>query len=671
MEEELVFLDFKLAVQEQFGRMTGHTLFRMGAEKDALWETYLTSFPEGTNPIFRERTEHDCQCCKQFIRAVGNVVAVIDGRLVSLWDIDLGGHYQVVADAMAALVRSQPIENIFLHTEPHAGTDESYQETEGGEVLTWSHFFVELPPGNVCAGKDIGTKLGEARSTFEVFHRSLTEITPEAVATVQELIAQNSLYRGEEHKRTVDTFAAQQSNFDILTDTAKELYVWTGVHMPNSVTRIRNTSIGTLLVDLSDGMDLEKAVRKFEAMVAPANYKRPTSLITKAMIEKARAKVDELGFGPALGRRYAVPEDVSINNVLFADRDTRPVMKDVFDELAGSVPAALPNLANVDAVTIEDFLADILPNISSLELMLENRVAGNLVSLIAPVHPDAKSMLKWANNFSWAYAGEVADSIKARVKSAGGNVEGDLRCSLAWFNFDDLDLHMVEPNRFHIFFGDKHSHDTGGNLDVDMNAGGRHVRNAVENICYPDRGRMPEGTYRLFVNQYTRRESVDVGFEVEVEFDGVVHTFGYEKGLTQGENVPVATINYTRAGGFKIIESLPSSITSKEVWGLPTQQFHRVSMMMLSPNHWDGHAAGNRHFFFILEGCRQEGQARGFFNEFLTDDLREHRKVFEVLGSKMKTEDSDNQLSGLGFSSTQRNHVLCRIDSGRTLKLTF
>ena len=57
------FTIFKEAVRRQFDKMSKQDLFVTAVDKEDLWSTYLGSFPEGTNPMFRERTEHDCQCC--------------------------------------------------------------------------------------------------------------------------------------------------------------------------------------------------------------------------------------------------------------------------------------------------------------------------------------------------------------------------------------------------------------------------------------------------------------------------------------------------------------------------------------------------------------------------------------------------------------------------------
>ena len=64
-------------------------LFEVDVNKDEMWNTYLSSFPKGTNNIFRTRTEHDCSCCRGFIKNIGAVVAIIGSEMVSIWDFDI------------------------------------------------------------------------------------------------------------------------------------------------------------------------------------------------------------------------------------------------------------------------------------------------------------------------------------------------------------------------------------------------------------------------------------------------------------------------------------------------------------------------------------------------------------------------------------------------------
>jgi hypothetical protein len=390
------------------------------------------------------------------------------------------------------------------------------------------------------------------------------------------------------------------------------------------------------------------------------------------MIAKAQEKVRELGIESALDRRYAFLEDITINNVLFADRTSRRAMN-VFEEMSSRVQDKPQKFDKVEEIGIEKFVDEIIPTATSLEVMMENRHVGNLVSLIAPADPESKIMFKWGNRFSWSYTGDVADSIKERVKRAGGRVDGDLRCSLSWWNFDDLDLHMLEPGGNEICYRSRHNARTGGELDVDMNAGHGQTRSAVENITFPDRRKMPRGDYRLFVHNFCRRETRDVGFEVEIELDGQVFTFVYDKPVKNEERIAVATIGYDPQQGFKIEGCLPATQTSRQVWGVSTQVFSKANVVMYSPNHWDGHGVGNRHYFFMLDKCRNEGTARGFYNEFLLPDLDQHRKVLEMVGARMKTEESERQLSGLGFSSTKRDSLVCRVKGSfeRVVKVVF
>ena len=673
------FSTFKTAIAKQFEAMQKHPLFRTNIDKDGMWNTYLESFPLGTNPIYRTRTEHDCSCCRQFVRAVGNVVAIVDGKLVSVWDVKVEGEpaYQIVADKMAALIKSHAIENKFLHFERTAGTDKNFEELVDGKVQQWNHFFVNIKPQFVTKGADIASTLNGPKADHDVLLRSLSEITVDSLATVLELIAQNSLYRGEEHKFAVSEFQKLKKEFTKLkTDRDRDIFAWTKIQgLSGSVSRFRNTSIGKLVSDLSEGYDLEDAVKSFELMVAPQNYKRPTALVTKGMIENAKAKIEELGLTSALERRYATINDITINNILFANRDARKVLSgDVFDELAATATRKVKSLDKIEEVSIAKFLADILPKAESLEVMFENQHAGNLVSLVAPVNPTAGRLFKWDNNFSWSYAGEVTDSIKERVKAAGGNVTGDLCCRLAWFNFDDLDFHMIEPGGHEIYFANRgRKSPCGGDLDVDMNAGSGKTREPVENIFYASKSPMKEGVYTLNVHNFRKRESDNVGFEVELDFMGDVHRFAHAKAVPDGKTITVAKFKYSRTTGIEFLESLPSSVSVRTHWGIQTQNFHKVKTLMMSPNYWDEKAVGNKHYFFMLDGCVNDTTARGFYNEFLRDGLNEHRKVFEIVGSKMKVADSTDQLSGLGFSSTQKNAIICRVKGSfsRLIKIVF
>ena len=197
------FENFRDAVRVQFDKMSNNQLYTVAVDKDVLWDTYLDSFPAGTNEIFRERREHDCSCCKSFVRAVGNVVAIIDGNIVSIWDVEAREEYMVVAAVMSVFVKAAPIENIFFHFEGKAGVRENYEQ-DGDNVRTWKHFHADIPTRYIL--KDSGSRLGEARACKEVLERSIKEIDLDTIETVLDLINQGSLYRGDEHLFAVKGF---------------------------------------------------------------------------------------------------------------------------------------------------------------------------------------------------------------------------------------------------------------------------------------------------------------------------------------------------------------------------------------------------------------------------------------------------------------------------------
>ena len=666
----LNFSKVKRAVEDQFDSIRDNDLFLTDISKDVLWDTYLKSFPAGTNEIYKTRTEHDCQCCKAFIRACGGMVGIRANKIITIWDIDVGGRYQPVADALAKIVKAHKIIAPFYYFQRNLGTDYNIQITESNKNIQWEHFFLKLPKRFILNKDMIGTKISEEVSSKEVFKRSMTEISLKAAEIVLDLISQNSIYRGAEHKGTVELFIKYKKKYILIPGPDMDNYCWQASKKLNHAARIRNTVIGTLLTDISNGVELDSAVKMFETKVAPVNYKRSSAIITKSMIRKAEEQIKTLGIKDALKRRFAIQSDISIKDILFANKAIYKTQS-IFDDLIKEAPEKLKNFDKVEEVDIQTFLTDILPRAEEIELLFKLHHTENLMSLIAPEISDAKNILKWNNNFSWAYNGDVTDSIKEKVKQAGGNIEAVLRCSLAWHNYDDLDIHVQEPKGGeYIYFDCKHNISTTGHLDIDMNVNPNDSRNAVENIVWTDKDRMLEGVYKVYVHNYHPRENIDLGFEAEINFEG--HSIFISSSQKVRGKILIAEFKFTRKNGIEFLSTLSTTKTTKTIWNLQTEHFHKVSMIMNSPNHWNK-KIGNKHYFFILADCENDKPVRGFFNEFLSESLREHRKVFEVLGSKMMIEGDSNQLSGLGFSSTQKNSVLCRISGNfsRTININF
>lgn len=680
------FTTMRNKLMEHFAEMTKDAthLFEVNVDKDEMWNLYLDSYPAGTNEIFRERREHDCSCCRQFVKAIGNAVVIKDNKITTIWDFRTDDDtYQPVLDALAAFIKSHAVSDIYVSKFKKIGTMQNYEEMENGQMHEWTHFFLELPDKFVDkSGRSEGDIKGGFRDTRNVFKRSLDEITMDALDTILELITSNTLYRGEEWKGALSEFRKYKVEYDKLaTDEEKGNYAWEqSVKVGIAIGRIRNHSIGTLLVNVSEGMELDTAVTKYEQITAPSNYKRPKEIYTKKMLEDAKKTITELGYLESLGRRFAKLDDITVNNILFSNKDAAKRINgvdDIFGAMEREVTTNPKKFSKVEEVPIDRFVSDILPTASDIEVYLENKHTGNMVSLIAPQNPDAKTMFKWDNNFSWAYAGNMTDSMKERVKAAGGRVDGDLRFSIQWNESgndnSDVDAHCIEPNRNEIYFGNDRKPEKsvlGGQLDVDITQPSGRV--AVENITYADRSIMKPGTYKFFVHQYTSRRSE--GFSAEIEFDGQVYSFSYNKPLSTGQDVPIAEVTLHTDGTFTIKELLPSNLSSRDVWGVKTNQFVPVSVICYSPNWWDtDNGIGHKHVFFILKDCINPEQPNGMFNEYLKEELLTHKRVFAALGSKMHVEDADDQLSGVGFSTTKRDEVIVKVKgkTERVVKVKF
>lgn len=685
------FTEMRNKLIENFNEMVKDVdhLFEVEVDKDEMWNLYLDSFPAGTNEIYRERREHDCSCCRQFIKTIGNAVVIRNNQITTIWDFRTDDStYQPVLDALSNFIKLHVVSDIYVSKFKKIGTLQNYEELENGKVKEWSHFYIELPDRFVDrSSRSEGDIKGSFRDTRNVFKRSLDEITMDAIDTILELINSNTLYKGEEWKGVLGEFKKYKRKYDKLTsDVARDNYAWEqSVKAGIVIGRIRNHSIGTLLVNVSEEMDLDTAVKKYEQIVAPANYKRPKAIYTKKMLEDAKKTITELGYLDSLQRRFANLDDITVNNILFSNRDAAKRIAgadDIFGEMEKEVAVNPRKFSKVEEISATDFIEKVIPTAKEVEVFVENKHDKNLVSMIAPCNKDAKTMFKWDNGLSWAYTGNITDSdMKQNVKAAGGNVDGVLRFSIQWNESgkdnSDLDAHCIEPNGHKIFFGSDRKpkmSSMGGQLDIDITHPNSQMpgKASVENITWLDKSRMKPGVYKFFVHPFAARGSK--GFRAEVEFDGEIYSFEYNHPVRG--SVQVAEVTMDRNGNFTIKEKLSgsSTISSRNIWGVNTNQFVPVSVISYSPNYFDGQdGIGHRHLFFFLKDCVNTEEPNGYYNEFLKKELAEHKRVFEALGAKCHVEDTDDQLSGIGFSMTKRAELIVKVKGAteRIMKVKF
>lgn len=666
------FLEFREALRNNIDKMISENkyLYEINADKDEFYQFYLDSYPSGSNEIFRTNTEHDCSECRRFIKDIGLVVSLNNGIVKSIWDFEIGDNvYQIVANKLTEWIYNHAtINNVYLYRQKRVGV-ESNKELENGKIYIWKHFYADLPSSYYFEKEVLTSKRTEYKDSAISLYNTLNIFSLEAIDTVLELIEDNSLYRGAEHKITLQTLRKVKVKFNSI-NYDKMLFCWE--NFDNRELRfVKNSSIGVLLKDISEGVELENAVRKYEDIVAPYNYKRPKAIFTKRMLEDAKKTVEKLGYTSSLGRRFATLDDINVNNVLFTNTDaqTSTGVIDLFGELEKD-SIVNPNKIRANDITFDDFVSKVIPKAESIDVLFEGRHGKNLMSLIAPVNEDAPTMFKWNNAFSWAYNGNIADSdIKKNVEKAGGEVVGDVRFSIQWndcglYDGNDLDAHCKEPC-YEIYFANRTKTSVnGGKLDVDIISPIYDVP-AVENIIYKDKKRMRKGKYLFFVDVFSYRNGQS-GFRAEIEIDGEV--YNYDHGDVRGKTrINVAELTCDGKGNISIkhcLEPVNSHFSSGDIWGIKTNTFVPVTAIMLSPNYWDDNKVGNKHYFFMLDGCENPDSPNGWYNEYLNADLvTNHKRVFEALGNRAKVESSNNQLSGVGFSETQRNDVIVRVKS--------
>lgn len=704
---------FNKKVQAKFAQMsqTGK-LFRVELTGQQIWDLYLSSFSKEDDPIFRDpnSTTHNCNHCKNFIRRYGNIVSVDEGyNVTAIFDVVADEEFKNTAKVLSEAIQASKITEVFfetfkeLNSLPYESCSKSskafqlgvannvkrYTKEEAdkfgvvksGEVRTFDHIHLFLDKEFVdMTGASVEAIMGNYRDAKNVFQRAMETISLDTLNLVKDLINQGSLLDGATHLYKIEQIIPLKVEYDKLPVTQRDNWCWVNSYkLPFA--KFKNELIGVLCSELSEGEELNKACQSWNKRVDPANYMKVTAPITKKQIEEAKKFVEENGYAESFDRRFATIDDIKVSEILHSNVGKGEIKSvSIFDGVKSTSTRHKRNeFEGVEEVAIDKFMKDILPSCSAIEAFFGNCHQGNLVSLTTANIESSKPIFKWSNNYSWTFNGNLAgkSQIKEAVKSEGGKIDGVLRFSIIW-NEDgkdilDFDAHALEPNRTEIYYSSNFRKDRGngktpmsGQLDVDMI---NPQKLGVENIVWDSLSKMKDGVYKFWIHNFNA--GANKGFKAEIEFNG--ETFMYDHAKTVMGNLHVAEVTLLN-GQFGIKHLIPeSAVSSKEVYGLETNQFHKVNLVCLSPNHWGDNNVGNKHYLFMLDGCKSPVSIRSFHNENLLPELAQHRKVLEVLGATNMIESTNKQLSGLGFNATVRDELIVKLQGThkRIIKIKF
>lgn len=706
---------FLASIQARFSAIVRNSSVPVFSTNAEIWPAFLDLLPDN------ERAYYTCRTCQRFIETYGDLVTIEEnGNLAPvLWDTAPGGThvmghavgpvFAMVHRELALRVYRAQITGVFYASEDTWGQPVTYVPPRNRRYMagtSFHHMAVVGAPawrGALSAAQMIAKR----REEHGMLARALVDYSLDVAVKARALLTDGGFYRADVARAQAEWFAALHEKLAALHEKLREVrplhahahagtaafmrrdaLLWRAVATaPEGFAHVSSNVLGTLLDDIKARLPAVAIKARWEGKLQPASYQRPTADVTDGQLDAAEKVVAKLGVATSLARRYARVDEVSLygwrppamSHATIAQGPMGPVVG-VFSGLRQPAPS-LNQPASAVKMTWEKFARTVLPNAAQIEAQVPSDSA-RFMAMTTAADPVAPPILAWdapeaRNPFSWYYHAGIDGSIKERARKAGGQVENvDMRCTLAWNTYDDLDLHCVGPEG-HIFYGEKRvGH---GWLDVDMNAGRGTTREPVENIRWP-RGGTRVGYYRFIVQNYTfhERKRAPVAFRAELEVFGSVYQFegsispNLETGAESNRTLVEFSLN---ANG--IVTNWRSGLTrtfeqgALDGWSLAPGAFVPVRAIVPSPNTWemhpkqrgDLHARHGRHVFFLLEGCRDrsEGAGRGLFVETLRGDLREARRAIEAYTENATVLEVSDPACGLGFSADQPWNVTLRV----------
>lgn len=394
-----------------------HHWYRSTINPDELWEAYLSGF---SDPEIRQ--QHNCHCCKSFIKKYGGLVTTKGKELFSpLWpeytDTNL---YSESLENIHKLFNANrcSIKYPFYTDREILGTRD---DDEG-----WTHFWVQTRAFQYHRGptKHAAEKFQEHKMLVEYLH----SMELNTISIAKDIFQSDSTLARSKHAGMANWLLDIRRYVSTLGySNERRNYLWhVAMNAPIGYCHIKNTVVGTFIEDI-EKHGIEEAKRKLNAMMNPLQYQRPQAAPTEGNIRAAEALFQKMNLGPSLERRYANLQD--IQEFLWKPAVREEKAQGLFSHLSKEhKKMELPKDSYINNISWVVFARDVLPQAKSIRIKLNGTL--NFAGLVTAVHADAEPILQWdrkehRNPVSWyVYHGGSRPSTWALVDGEWADIVG-------------------------------------------------------------------------------------------------------------------------------------------------------------------------------------------------------------------------------------------------------
>lgn len=360
-----------------------------------LFDAFLAALPDD------QRQHYTCSTCRAFVDRYGGLVTIAPtGATASaFWDPTTAeGIYAAPVRRLAKIVGKARVTGVHLDSAPRWGQP---------VTRPWHHMAAIPPKARVyrdTALKNAGQAAAEKHEDYGVLQRSLADYPATAIRQAHAVLTNGLLYRSEKCIGVAAWLVALCDARDAAKGkAAKENVTWLATATaPVGYAHVRTGMIGTLLDDLTAGMDLVEVKRRFDSKMHPLAYQRPQAPPAAGNIAQAEKVIAEMQSAGSLARRFARLEDVE---ALWTPRaPDAPTTGGVFAHLRPKAEASRTLDLPPVAMTWEKFARTVLPTVLSMDAAVPSM--GAFVALVTAANPEAPPVLQWdrpdaRNPVSW------------------------------------------------------------------------------------------------------------------------------------------------------------------------------------------------------------------------------------------------------------------------------